>query len=64
MIKVTLMWIINDFLAYSMLFEWSTIEKLVCPICMEDARVLTLKRGGKQLWFDYQIFFWKLIICT
>ena len=44
---------INDFPAYGMLSGWMTQGKLVCPICMEDRKVFTLKYGGKISWFDY-----------
>ena len=47
-----LMWIINDFPTYDMLFGWFTIKRLACPICMEDIRVFIMKHRGKQSWFD------------
>ena len=53
MLKVALIWIINDFSSYSMLFGWMTEGKLAYLICMEDAQTFTLKFGEKNLWFDY-----------
>ncbi|XP_075087662.1 uncharacterized protein LOC142169665 [Nicotiana tabacum] len=51
-LRATLMWTINDFLAYGMLSGWSTARKLACPCCMEDTKAFTLKHGGKNTWFD------------
>ncbi|XP_075085065.1 uncharacterized protein LOC142168301 [Nicotiana tabacum] len=48
-----LMWTINDFSTYIMMFEWSTVVKLACLTCVEDTKVFTLKHGGKNTWFDY-----------
>ena len=31
LMRVALMWTINDFLAYGMFFGWNTHEKLACP---------------------------------
>jgi len=50
--KATLMWTINDFPAYGMLFGWSTHGKFACPYCMGDIKSFTLKSGGKPCWFD------------
>ena len=33
--KVALLWTINDFPAYGMLYGWSTAKILGCPICLE-----------------------------
>jgi len=32
--RATLMWTINDFPAYKMLFGWSTHDRLACSYCM------------------------------
>ena len=45
MIRVTLIWIINDFLAYDMLFKWLIANKSTYPICMDDIRAFTLKHA-------------------
>ena len=52
MLRVALMWTINDFLTYGMLSRWMTQGKLACLICMEDTKTFTLKFGEKTLWFD------------
>ena len=46
--KARLMWIIDNFLVYGMLFGWSTTRRLACSICIEDIRAFTLNHGGKQ----------------
>ena len=45
--RATLMWTINDFSAYGMVFGWSTHGKLSCSYCMENNKVLTLIKRGK-----------------
>jgi len=50
--RAALLWTINDFTAYSMLYGWSTAGKLACPYCMEDSDAFTLTKGGKTSWFD------------
>jgi hypothetical protein len=50
--RVYLMWTINDFPAYGMLSGWMTQGKLACPYCMEDTKAFTLECGGKNSWFD------------
>ncbi|XP_025653212.1 uncharacterized protein [Arachis hypogaea] len=52
-LKAALMWTINDFSAYGMLFGWSTGGRLACPVCMEDTKAFWLDYGGKNSWFDY-----------
>jgi hypothetical protein len=47
LMRAALIWTINDFPAYEMLFGWSTHEKLACPYCMENNKALTLTNGGK-----------------
>ena len=36
--RATLMWTINDFLAYGMVSSWSTHGKLACPYSMENKK--------------------------
>ena len=50
--KVVLIWIIKDFLAYEMLSGWSTHGKLACPYCMENIKSFQLEYGHKHCWFD------------
>ena len=52
MLRTALMWTINDFPTYEILFGWMMQGKLACPICMEDIKVFTLKYGEKNSWFD------------
>jgi len=47
--RTSLMWTINDFPAYGMLFGWGTHGKLACPHCMEHSKAFTLENGGKLL---------------
>nr|GEV06881.1 hypothetical protein [Tanacetum cinerariifolium] len=51
-LKATLMWTVNDFMAYGMLSGWSTHGKLSCPYCMEESKAFTLKHGRKTSFFD------------
>ncbi|XP_060182916.1 uncharacterized protein LOC132612852 [Lycium barbarum] len=44
-LRAALMWTINDFPAYRMLFGWMTAGKLACPHCMENTKSFTLKNG-------------------
>ncbi|WMV24332.1 hypothetical protein MTR67_017717 [Solanum verrucosum] len=50
--RASLMWTINDFLAYGMLSGWMIAGKLACPYCMENSKAFTLKHGRKNTWFD------------
>jgi len=38
MMKTALMWTINDFPTYGMLFYWSTLGRLACPYCMNNSK--------------------------
>jgi len=38
MMKVALMWTINDFPTYGMLSGWSTSGRLACPYCMNNSK--------------------------
>jgi hypothetical protein len=51
--RVALMWTINDFLAYGMVSCWSTHGKLACPYCMKNNKAFTLTNGGKTSFFYY-----------
>jgi len=52
LMRVALMWTINDFSAYRMLSAWSTHGKLACPYCMENNKAFTLANRGKASFFD------------
>ena len=54
-IRVALMWTINDFLAYGMVSGWSTHGKLACPYCMENNKAFTLTNGGKAFFFTVTV---------
>ena len=49
--RTALMWTINDFPAYGMVFGWSTHGKLACPYCMENNKAFTLTNMGKASFF-------------
>jgi len=51
-LKVALLWIGSDFLAYGLLFGWKTTGKLARPYCMEHTKSFRLAHGNKQSWFD------------
>ena len=53
LIRVALMWTINDFPAYEMLSGWSTHGKLTCLYCMENNKAFTITNGGKTSFFDF-----------
>jgi len=53
LMRVALMWTINDFPAYRIISGWSTYGKLACPYCMENNKAFTLINGGKTSFFDY-----------
>ena len=53
MLKVALIWTINDFLAYGMLSGWMMQGKLACSIYIEDTKAFTLKYRKKNYRFDY-----------
>ncbi|RDX66644.1 hypothetical protein CR513_54568, partial [Mucuna pruriens] len=52
MLKVALMWKINDFPAYGMLSGWTTTRRLKCPICMKRTKAFALKHNRKVSYFD------------
>ena len=49
--RATLMWTINDFLAYGMVSGWSTYGKIAYPYYMENNKAFTLTNGGKASFF-------------
>jgi hypothetical protein len=49
--RAALMWTINDFSAYGMVFGWSMHGKLACPYCMNNNKAFTITNGGKASFF-------------
>jgi len=45
--KATLIWTINDFLMYKMVYGQSTTGKLACSYCMKNNKAFTLTNDGK-----------------
>jgi hypothetical protein len=62
--SAALMWTINDFPAYGMLFGWSTHGKLACPYCMENNKAFTLANRGKAFFFTVTVASCHLITST
>jgi len=52
LMRVALMWAINDFPAYKIVSGWSTHGKLTCPYCMENNKAFTLTNEGKTSFFN------------
>jgi len=50
--KTTLMWTINDFLAYEIVSGWSTHGKLACLYSVKNNKAFTLMNGGKTSFFS------------
>lgn len=50
--RATLMWTVNDFFAYGMLWGWSTVGCLACRYCMGYNKAFWLQHGGEFYWFD------------
>ncbi|KAL0448087.1 UNVERIFIED_CONTAM: hypothetical protein Slati_1936600 [Sesamum latifolium] len=50
--RATLMWTVNDLLAYGMASGWSTARVMGCSVCMDDTRVFHLQHGRKVCYFD------------
>ncbi|VVA35886.1 PREDICTED: LOC107620598 isoform [Prunus dulcis] len=46
------MWTINDFLVYDVLFSWSIERKKACPNCAYGTNSLRLKHGKKFVTWD------------
>ena len=55
--KAALIWTINEFPTYEMVFSWSILRKLVCPYYMENKKVFTILNGGKMFFF----FHWRFL---
>ena len=55
-LHVALIWTINDFPAYGMLFGWSTKGALTCPCCNIETCSLYLKYGHKQCYMAHRWF--------
>jgi len=53
LMRLALMWTINDFPVYGMISGWSTYGKLACPYFMENNKAFTLTNGGKAFIFYY-----------
>jgi hypothetical protein len=51
LMRVALMWTINNFLAYGMVSGWSTYGKLACSCCMENKKAFILTNRGKASFF-------------
>jgi len=51
LMRVALMWTINNFPAYGMVSGWSTYGKLACSCCMENKKAFTLTNRGKASFF-------------
>nr|XP_017227573.1 PREDICTED: uncharacterized protein LOC108203286 [Daucus carota subsp. sativus] len=57
MMRVALMWTINDFPALGMISGWSTKGKLACPVCMGEVKAKQLKYGGKPTFYGTARYF-------
>ncbi|KAL8109145.1 hypothetical protein AgCh_025290 [Apium graveolens] len=55
--KVALMWTINDFPALGMISGWSTKGKLACPVCTGLVKAKQLKHGGKPTFYGTSHYF-------
>jgi len=53
LMRLALMWTINDFPAYGMISGWSKYGKLAYPYFMENNKAFTLTNGGKAFIFYY-----------
>jgi hypothetical protein len=53
LIKVALIWTINDFPAFRMVSSWSMHEKLTCTYCMENNKAFMLTNDYKTSFFYY-----------
>jgi len=47
-LHASILWTINDFLAYGNLSGWSTKGNFACPCCNEDTWSLSLPNGKKN----------------
>ncbi|XP_015159585.1 uncharacterized protein [Solanum tuberosum] len=53
-LRASLLWTVNDFSAYGILFDWSTIGKLACPVCHVHTFSIYLKHGRKQCYMGHR----------
>jgi len=51
LMRVALMWTINDFSAYEMVSGWNTYGKPACPYWMEINKAFMLTNRGKASFF-------------
>ena len=54
--RVALMWIINDFLAYAYTSSWSTQGNVACPCCGSETSHRTLNHGSKLCYMGHHRF--------
>ena len=54
--RATLMWTINDFLAYRIVSGWSMHVKLKYSYCMENNKAFTLTNRGKTFFLLLPLF--------
>ncbi|KAL0370607.1 UNVERIFIED_CONTAM: hypothetical protein Sangu_0378800 [Sesamum angustifolium] len=52
MMRVALMWTVNNLPAYGMAYGWSTAGVMGCPVCIDDTRACHLQHGRKACYFD------------
>ncbi|KAL0444120.1 UNVERIFIED_CONTAM: hypothetical protein Slati_2134700 [Sesamum latifolium] len=52
MMRVALMWTVNDLPAYRMASGWSTAGIMGLPVCMDDTRAFHLQHQMKTYYFD------------
>ncbi|KAL0427060.1 UNVERIFIED_CONTAM: hypothetical protein Slati_2880800 [Sesamum latifolium] len=49
--RVVLIWTVNNLPAYGMASGWSTAGVVGCPVCMDDTRAFHLQHGRKACYF-------------
>jgi hypothetical protein len=54
MMRAWLMWMINDFLAYTDLLGWPIRGVKACPCCMYSTRSTWLKHGKKYCYMGHR----------
>jgi len=52
-IKAVLMWTINDFPVYVMVFYWSMHGKIACSYYMKNNKAFTMTNGDKKSFFIF-----------
>lgn len=53
-LHVALLWTINDFLAYTNMFGWSTKGKIACPTCNEETVSRWLNNSHKTCYMGHR----------